>query len=779
MAVTADPCRGDDGPDARRSLGKSALVRDLLGPAVAALLTLLAPLAAAEPGPPPDLLDTAVQASWTRLPLRDWAERATRIAGRPVIVDRRIDPTTLISLDSRGEPLRDVLGRVAEMADAAIDVLDSTIRIVPHSVANQASSAEAARKAALARLPAGIRRKLVAREPWAWSDAARPRNLVTDAARAADVAIVGIDTIPHDHFPAATLPSLSLAERLDLVLAHFDRRVEWAADGGVIVPMEKAAAGLAPANATRRPADARAGPRGRRQTVAVRDVFSLRVEAPFDQTLNAIAARLGLAVDLDRTSLAARGIAPEEIVRVDVQDVSRDELLDALAARLGLSWKIDGDRLRVFAEGIAHPTGPAAAEARTAEEIARLVAAKTGLPSVHMDRPAIDAALKAGGVSRETLDRLWHEVDRAVLPGMGSRLDGFLFLARDPEWLGFRDRFEEFLTLPRVDDMTPEVAAALVPYQGFVSLPGITSLTPDGAEAFEAFGADSWGAAIELPGVTALSAEAAAALARCRALVVLPSLRELSPAAAAALARNEGIGLVIGGLATLPDDVAAALADCRSLKGMLLPDLTALDSPPLARRLVRQEHVFLPRVTTLSRPIADALRGSDSGSLALPALEQLTTEAAERLAGSGYYGITLGCAATLTPEAAAALAKQTGPLIFSGSAPFSAAAARELAAHPGDLVLSHVATLPADVTNALAEHEHLLVLEGVTAIDAATARGLAAHRGGVCLPALSRISAAALEILRERTDIEMPTVEDLNLVPEPAGGSDDVADPPR
>ena len=778
MSLIAEPYRGDEGLDAPRSAGKPAAVRGLFGSVIAALLTLLAPLAAAERGPSPDLLDRPVKASWTRLPLRDWAERATQLAGRPVIVDRRIDPTIPISLDCRGEPLRDVLDRVAEIADSDVDMLESTIRIVPHSAANKASSAEAARRALMGRLPAPLRRKVAAREPWVWPDAARPRDLVTDAARAADVAIVGSDTIPHDHFPAATLPPLSLAERLDLVLAHFDRRVEWGADGGVIVPMEKAAPALRPASEKRPPAVTGAGPRGPQKKVAVRDVFSLRVEAPFDGVLAAIAGRLGLEVDLDRGSLAARGIAPGEIVRLDVHEVSRDELLDAWAEQLRLSWRIDDGRLRMFVADAA-PRGSPAADARTAEEITQLVAAESSLPSVHMERPAIDAALQAGGVPRDSLDRLWREVDQAVLPGMGSRLDGFLFLTRDPEWRGFRGRFEEFLTLPRIDTMTPEIAAALTPYEGFVSLPGITSLTPNSAAALAAFGTDSWGAAIELSGVPTLSSEAAAALARCRALVVLPNLRDLSPAAATALAQHEGIGLVIGGLTTLPDDVAAGLAGCQSLQGMLLPDLTALDSPALARRLARQDHVFLPRVKTLSRLIADALRGSDSGSLALPGLETLETEVAERLAGSGYYGITLGCAATLTPEAAEALAKQTGPLVFSGSEPFSAAAARALAAHPGDLVLSHVATLPADVAAALNEHDHLLILEAVTAIDAATARGLAAHRGGVCLPALSRISAPALAILLEHAAIELPVVDNLQLVPEPGGGSDDVANPGR
>jgi hypothetical protein len=163
--------------------------------------------------------------------------------------------------------------------------------------------------------------------------------------------VTGLDAIPHDHFPAASLPPLSLAERLDLVLAHFDLRVEWTAAGGAIVPLVAPDRELPATNtASRRPGVPEPPRRNGKKTVTVRDVYTLRVEAPLDQALDAIAARLGLAgVQIDRESLAARGIAPGEIVRVDVREVSRDALLDAIVKPLGLGWKIDGDRLRVAA----------------------------------------------------------------------------------------------------------------------------------------------------------------------------------------------------------------------------------------------------------------------------------------------------------------------------------------------------------------------------------------------------------------------------------------------
>ena len=75
----------------------------------------------------------------------------------------------------------------------------------------------------------------------------------------------------------------------------------------------------------------------------------MKVAAPLEEVLAAIAARLELQVDLDRESFARKGIAPGELVRASVTDASRDELLRAILDPLALDWTIDGTSLRVFA----------------------------------------------------------------------------------------------------------------------------------------------------------------------------------------------------------------------------------------------------------------------------------------------------------------------------------------------------------------------------------------------------------------------------------------------
>lgn len=297
-------------------------------------------------------LDAAVQATWTRVPLGDWVRRISSLAGKPVILDRRIDPERLVTRTARGEPLRDVIQAVAKEAGAASEELPGAIRLAPAAVAARDAAAAADRARRLAALPAAQRKPLLASAAWSWPAGARPRDLVAASLTAAGLAVEGLDAIPHDHFPAADLPPLPLAERLDLVLAHYDLRIVWAADRGRvtgrIVPVDaEISAGPAGKSGSAEPTTSPRRPPSR--TVTVRDEFTLRLEAPLDQALAAIAGRLGLELELDQASLAARGIAPGEIVRADVEKASRDRLLDAVLQPVGLQWKIEGRRLRVFA----------------------------------------------------------------------------------------------------------------------------------------------------------------------------------------------------------------------------------------------------------------------------------------------------------------------------------------------------------------------------------------------------------------------------------------------
>lgn len=303
----------------------------------------------------------AVTATWSGVPLRTVARRLGDLARRPVILDRRLDPDTSVTLDIRDAALVDVLEQIALPLGASCAVLQTSIRIVPGRAAATLVASDAERTRVIAALPLVSRRLAGRRAPWAWEDGARPHDLIERLADEAGIDLTGLDDIPHDHLAAAELPALPLAERLDLLLSQFDRRIDWQPARGesermglAIVPLPSKippgdSAVIVAANAARGGPSVVPPPRsgGSRRPPAGPPTWTLEVAAPLDQLLQTIATRMELELELDREGLRTKGIAPAEIVRLSVKDVDRDALLDRIVMPLGLEWAIDGRVLRV------------------------------------------------------------------------------------------------------------------------------------------------------------------------------------------------------------------------------------------------------------------------------------------------------------------------------------------------------------------------------------------------------------------------------------------------
>ena len=194
---------------------------------------------------------------------------------------------------------------------------------------------------------------MAARAGWGWDAGAEPGATLARLAADTGVRLEGLDRVPHDQLAAFRLPPLPVAERIDLLLAHYDLRAAWTADGGAVVPAVERTAVDESA-----PVRTAVEPHRRPSEPPAEERHTLRLEAPLDQAIAALARRFALVPEIDAASLAARGIAAGEIVRVRVEDVTRDELFDAVVAPLGLAWTIDGGTLRLFAPPAAATDAP-------------------------------------------------------------------------------------------------------------------------------------------------------------------------------------------------------------------------------------------------------------------------------------------------------------------------------------------------------------------------------------------------------------------------------------
>jgi len=336
------------------------------GPALFAILVACVAAFAARPARGADAggagdamarcLATSVTAAWTGLPVRTAAARLATLGGCAIVIDRRIDPDTPITLDVTDAPLAEVLATIAAAAAAETVAYAGHLRVVPRGGGAALRAADAARNAELRTVAPSARGALRAQAGWSWPDGAVPVDLVAAATADGRLSLAGIARLPHDHFPATTLPPLPLADRIDLVLAHFDRRVAWhspaAGEGGdayQIVPIPPVAASATPdATPTPTPPSARPAARPRPPADAAA-TYTLTVAAPLDELLGTLAKRFGLALDIDAAALRRRGVAAGEIVRLEIRDASRDRLLDAILAPRGLGWRIEGRTLTISA----------------------------------------------------------------------------------------------------------------------------------------------------------------------------------------------------------------------------------------------------------------------------------------------------------------------------------------------------------------------------------------------------------------------------------------------
>ena len=331
-------------------------------PAVACLLTLVSVLAG-PPGFSAIPVPVPITATWTKSSLASVVAQLSELAGQPIVLDRRIDPETPMTLECHKESLDGVLARLAAQAGGTTAILRESIRIVPLADPKQAEGlvqdatiywrAEAAREKEIARLSPLAKKKLASKADWTWHDGAKPRELLSAAASEAGVTLVGLDRLPHDHMRGISLPSMTLAGRFDSVLADYGSRLQWTFEKktgeifGTAVAIEE---GLAPLSASGpQPKALRPIPPPPPRGQAGRETFTLQVEAPLEELLAVVAQKLQVPLDLDRDSLKARGIAPREIVRMTVKDASREALLAAILKPLSLEWELSAKKLRVFA----------------------------------------------------------------------------------------------------------------------------------------------------------------------------------------------------------------------------------------------------------------------------------------------------------------------------------------------------------------------------------------------------------------------------------------------
>jgi len=175
--------------------------------------------------------------SWQENPIRAALGNLSRNRQLAIWLDRRVDPGVPLDLSVEGISLHDALRRIAASVGCVVSYPGPIAYIGPRDATAKLATIAALRRQDVTRLPEPIRMRFELRDVWQWDELSSPRELLQQLCQRAGIKLVNLERIPHDLWPAADLPALSLTDRITLVLAGFDLTFEIARDGSAIRPM--------------------------------------------------------------------------------------------------------------------------------------------------------------------------------------------------------------------------------------------------------------------------------------------------------------------------------------------------------------------------------------------------------------------------------------------------------------------------------------------------------------------------------------------------------------
>jgi hypothetical protein len=332
-------------------------------------------------------LDNEVAITWGNAPIQQALQRFSQSQRVAMFLDRRVDPGRKIELVVKNAPLRVALEQIASRLHSSTAMIGPVAYFGPSDAAKRVRTLVALRTMELAKLPPNSRASWQKLRPWKWENLAEPRDLLTSLSREIGVSLEGIQQIPHDLWPAADLPLMTMPERLTLILNQFDLTYELANQGKALrlVPapnhplleqtysvgkdvnqivatmsgislLQEAGIHVADGKLIVRGTaeehdivrDLLAGKTAKRVSAQEgRKLYTLRVELPVGKALKQLGDQLGLEVVIDQDAIAEAGISLDRKVKIDVKEATFDELFEALLTPANLTFVRNGDALIV------------------------------------------------------------------------------------------------------------------------------------------------------------------------------------------------------------------------------------------------------------------------------------------------------------------------------------------------------------------------------------------------------------------------------------------------
>ncbi len=176
-------------------------------------------------------LDRTLSASWANVELRDLLKKIGDERRIAILLDRRVDPTVQLPLNLTNSSLREGVRDLARLIGADISIADPVVYVGLPAATQRLRTLIELRSSELysreSSIPERRRVELSAKHDVAWQDLDSPIEIVQRIADRYRLTIGHLDLLPHDLWVANTLPSVTAAEALSLVLIQFDLTFAW------------------------------------------------------------------------------------------------------------------------------------------------------------------------------------------------------------------------------------------------------------------------------------------------------------------------------------------------------------------------------------------------------------------------------------------------------------------------------------------------------------------------------------------------------------------------
>jgi hypothetical protein len=265
---------------------------------------------------------------------------------------------------------------LAELGDWRAIPFQSLVYFGPSQTANDLATLSVRARDGLAKSAPNVRARWLKPAPWSYSRLSEPRRLLSDQVQSVGATLVGEQQLPHDLWPARSVPSLAPLDRALLILAGFDLTCDLSPNGQElrVVPIkrpveitrrytarqlsnstfEQMIASLPPRSVRRQAEQIEVAARWevhQRLRSALRPAalqrdrktpvvnlqtqrFTLKIEnQPLDRVLDQLAGQLKLNFVWSSNSAPN----PSPLISCDMRQVDLDDLLEAILAPAGFA----------------------------------------------------------------------------------------------------------------------------------------------------------------------------------------------------------------------------------------------------------------------------------------------------------------------------------------------------------------------------------------------------------------------------------------------------------